>query len=97
MQMWDTYAAGGATTYPTFTTVYFPTTLKDGLGGDSIRIPPVKAYIKKSGSTFYQPLLYGIDWFIDGTMAALGMVNQIRMYTPTNIAAGDTIAIERIR
>jgi len=95
MKMWDTFTAVGATTYPTFTTVYFPTTLVDGAGSDATRVPPVDAYIKKSGGTFFQPLLYGSDWFIDGTLAALGMINKIRMYTPTNIASGDIIAIKR--
>lgn len=97
MKMWDTYSATGATTYPTFTNVYFPTTKKDGAGGDSTRVPPVLAYVLKSGGTFYQPLLYGIDWFIDGTMASSSMINQIRMYNPLNLAAGDTVSIQRIR
>lgn len=97
LKMWDTYAAGGATTFPTFTNLYYYPTQRDGAGGDSTRIPNVRAYIKKSGGTFYQPLLYGIDWFIDGTMATAGMINQIRMFTPGNIANLDTIAIERIR
>lgn len=97
MKMWDTFYAGGATTYPTFATVYFPTTRKDGAGGDSVRVPPVLAYVLKSGDTFYQPLIYGIDWFIDGTMAENPMINQIRMYTPGVLAAGDTVAIQRIR
>ncbi|MYM37049.1 hypothetical protein GTP38_22235 [Duganella sp. FT94W] len=97
LKMTDTYTATGATTYATFSTVYFPTTLSDGLGQDNNRIPAVQAYIKKSGGTYYQPLLYGIDWFIDGTLAAAGMINQIRIYTPGNVAAGDTIAITRVR
>jgi hypothetical protein len=96
LQMVDSFTCSGATTYPTFTNVWFSSTLQDGAGGDYLRVPPVIANVKKSASTFYSPLIYGVDWFIDGTMALLPMNNTIRMITPTNFASGDIITIQRI-
>jgi len=95
MKMWDTYAAGGATTYPSFASVRYFVPVKDGGGGDATRNPAVLAYIKKSGGSYFQPLLYGVDWFCDGTVAGT-MYDRIRMYVPTSIGDGDTVAIHRL-
>lgn len=96
LRKWDQYTwAVGASPYATFSTVYFPTTVRDGGGQDNTRDVPVRAFVKKTGQTFFSPLVYGLDWFIDATIAAQGMANQIRMVTSANFANGDIIAIER--
>lgn len=97
LKMWDTFPAPGATSFPTFANLYYAPTQRDGNGGDMTRVPNVRAYILKAAGTTYSPLLYGIDWFIDGSMATAGMINQIRMVNALIMAAGDTIALERIR
>ena len=97
LKMYDTFAASGATSFPSFTNLYYPSSTKEGGGGDDIRTVGVAAFVLKSGETFYRPLIYGIDWIIDGSMAALEMNNTIRMVTATNLAAGDTVCLVRRR
>ena len=90
LQMNDSVTLAGATSYPTFPTVWYwvPDSSADGT-----RNPPVSVFRNRGG--VWSPLLYGVHWFVDGTKSG-AMYDRIRMYDAgVDAINGDVIHIIR--
>ncbi|WP_142951748.1 hypothetical protein [Bacillus thuringiensis] len=75
----------------TFPDLYFlvPHYGSGNTAGDTERSPDVTLY--KDGIT----LIYGVDWFCDGSMATNKMDNRIRLYDSAKVPVGSKLTLVR--